>query len=375
MKVKIIVFILVLGLSGYYTVAQQNTQGLVASINQALAGSLQEITFTYTLDDEKLTSGGEIRFEYPVAYAETEFLFWSRPQFQEPDLLGYVSGESSTGAGVDVVTYGIAGGIFQCTLKEGELTKGDRLLVHYKGLVQSMARDFTVRAQVRSGHDAEWQHVSQPPKINILPQEGQTLILTSLADLKIDLAVVVLDKFGNLATSYNGTVIFQSTDTKATLPEPYTFTEKDNGKHIFKNVKYRSSGFQKITIETSNAMESRRTYATTGTRIYIDFTVNGYPMGSEIKSTNATEIAGKVAGTNKLETVEVTKYENGEYRTIYSSSPGSGIAEFQFEDKNFDSDCMYYLRVSQVNEVPDRLWAFPTNEMAWSSPIWVEFKK
>ena len=123
------------------------------------------------------------------------------------------------------------------------------------------------------------------------------------------------------------------------------------------------------------AMESRRTYATTGTRIYVDFKVNGHPMGSEIKSMNSPVITGKIGGTNKLETIEIVKYENGEYSTIYSTSPDSETMEFSIEDKNFDSDCFYYLRVYQVSEVPGRLWTYPTNEMAWSSPIWVEFKE
>ena len=120
--------------------AQQHPQNLEASIDRATAGSLQEITYTYTVHDERITRGGGIRFEYPVAYAETEFLFWSRPQTEDPDLLGYVEGEATGGAEVAVVTYGIAGGIFQCTLKDGELKVGDQLRVRYRGLVQSLAR-------------------------------------------------------------------------------------------------------------------------------------------------------------------------------------------------------------------------------------------
>ena len=98
-------------------------------------------------------------------------------------------------------------------------------------------------------------------------------------------------------------------------------------------------------------------------------------MGSEIKAKNVSAITGKIGGTNTLEAVQVVKYENGEYSIIYNNSPDSEIVEFQIEDQNFNSDCFYYLRVSQVSEVPGRLWTFPTNEMAWSSPIWVEFTK
>jgi hypothetical protein len=663
MKINHAVFALVFCLVADYTSAQQNHQKLEASIERAIAGSLQEITYTYTVGDEKITRGGGIRFEYPVAYAETEFLFWSRPQTEEPELLGHVSAKASTGAELAVVTYGIAGGIFQCTLKDGELKKGDELNIRYKGLAQSLARDFIVRAETRESQNDSWQKVSNPPIIKILPHTGNTLILTSPADLSIgetfDLAVVILDKFGNLASDYRGSIIFQSSDKNALLPKPYSFTESDGGIHVFQKVAYNSPGFQKIEVETADnletsthysyisqtetefkryfgdthfhtgtgtlntgffgiepgtdddqnrdvnmlsledfqklnsggdhrgnfttqqeayayakdvtrldfasasehdvslfdqkawdlsqsladafyqpgkfttffayewtpgimhhiilykekglsvfdhrahpdlpslwtafdkqgkpvlciphvtwnfedhtiwdhinntyrrlgeiyslwngrfliqpgdepqrfelgkdnkwsyqyawhkghkigvigstdnhlsqpgvnnytiytqhagglavtlskennrdqlweALENRRTYATTGTRIYLDFTINGHPMGSEITSENVPVIAAKVGGTNKLEAVQVVKYSNGEYSIIYNNAPDSEIAEYQFEDQDFDSDSFYYLRVTQVSEVPGRLWTYPTNDMAWSSPIWVEFEK
>ena len=663
MRIKTFTFSMIFGILSLSAAAQNNLPKLEVSIDMAIAGSLQEITFTYTVGVEKIIQGGGIRMEYPVAYAETEFLYWNRPQTQESGLLGYVSGETSSGVEVLLSSYGIAGGIFQCTLKEGELKKGEKIYVRYKGLVQSLARDFMVRAQVRTGTGENWYDVENPPQIKILPQEGETVILTSPADLKIgqtfDLSVVVLDKFGNLATGFQGNISFESTDKNASMPDPYTFTEDDGGRHIFKNLKYSSPGFQKITPKSSgglktsvhysyvseteagykryfgdthfhtgigtrnrgffgvepgmnnqenadvnmlsledfqklnsggdhrgnfttsreaynyardvtrldfasssehdvilfdqeawdlsqditddfyqagkfttfyayewtpgimhhiilykerglavfdrrahpdlpslwtafdlqekpvlciphvtwnfqdhtiwdhinntyrrlgeiyslwngryliqpgdepqrfelgkdnkwsyqhawheghkigvigstdnhlaqpgsnnytiytqhtgglavalseknnreqlwDALESRRTYATTGTRIYIEFTVNGSHMGSEITSMNAPEISAKVGGTNKLETIEVVKYEDGVYSTVYRGSPDAETTEFSIEDKDFKSDCFYYLRVSQVSEVPGRLWTFPTNEMAWSSPVWVEFTK
>ena len=654
---------LIFGISAGHTADGESTSGLEVSVDEVLAGSLQEITFTYTLGEERMLQGGGIRIEYPVAYAETEFLYWSRPQTSESGLLGYVSGESSTGDKVKLSSYGIAGGIFQCTLKEGELKRGDKLFVKYRGLVQSLARDFTIRAQVRSSHGDNWQDVEDPPRIKILPQAGETIILTSPADLKpgqaFELSAVIIDKFGNLATGYRGSIFFQSTDNTASLPGPYTFTRQDSGRKVFEKVIFNQEGFQKIMVETGEglntsvhyshisdsgkgrrrffgdthfhtgtgtrnrgffgvepevsgpggadvntlsledfqklnsggdhrgnfttsreayyyardvarldfasssehdvtlfdheawelsqnitetfyqpgkfttffayewtpgilhniilykerglsvfdrrafpelpllweafdmqakpvlciphvtwnfedhtiwehinntyrklgeiyslwngryliqpgdepqrfelgrdnkwsfqhawhkghkigiigstdnhlaqpgannytiytqhtgglavvlaeennreaiweALESRRTYATTGTRIYIDFTVSGHPMGSEIYLKDTPLLHGRVGGTNKLETIEVVKYENGEYRTIHRIFPEGETAEFSVEDENFDEDCFYYLRVFQVSEVPGRLWTYPTNEMAWTSPVWVKINK
>ncbi len=173
MSVKTFTFSLIFGILSYSAAAQKNLPKFEVSIDKAIAGSLQEITFTYTVGEEKIIHGGGIRMEYPVAYAETEFLYWNRPQTHESGLLGYVSGETSSGEEVLLSSYGIAGGIFQCTLKEGELKKGEKLYVRYKGLVQSLARDFMVRAQVRTGMGEDWHDVENPPRIKILPQAGE----------------------------------------------------------------------------------------------------------------------------------------------------------------------------------------------------------
>src|SRR5262249_8058234 len=45
--------------------------------------------------------------------------------------------------------------------------------------------------------------------------------------------VVALDRFGNVATNYDGTVHFTSSDPRAELPEDYQFTPEDEGAHIF----------------------------------------------------------------------------------------------------------------------------------------------
>ena len=77
-----------------------------------MAGSHQEITYTYTVSEEGIEPTGGIRFELPVAYGETEHYFFSKPQTTHPDGLGYVSASTSNGARVEMKTYGASGGIF-----------------------------------------------------------------------------------------------------------------------------------------------------------------------------------------------------------------------------------------------------------------------
>ncbi len=59
----------------------------------------------------------------------------------------------------------------------------------------------------------------------------------------------LFDPFGNPATGYRGTVRFTSTDSRATLPAEYRFTESDAGAHTFTaGVLLRTMGVQTVTV-------------------------------------------------------------------------------------------------------------------------------
>ncbi len=113
------------------------------------------------------------------------------------------------------------------------------------------------------------------------------------------------------------------------------------------------------------ALRARRTYATSGARIVVDFTLNGeYPMGSEAKLVPLTprEFHILVKGTAPLEQVEVISQG-----TTLASIPVSGDTDMDVEwtDPRRDApndNCYYYLRVRQSD-----------GHCAWGSPIWVDY--
>lgn len=109
--------------------------------------------------------------------------------------------------------------------------------------------------------------------------------------------------------------------------------------------------------EVHQALMNRRTYATSGARILLDFTVNGSSMGSEISVSNAPVLNVKVNGSNDIELVEIIRND----KTIYAVD-GDG-ADLQFTYTDYDApngENYYYVRVTQIDD-----------ELAWSSPIWV----
>jgi hypothetical protein len=66
--------------------------------------------------------------------------------------------------------------------------------------------------------------------------------------VRFSLTVKALDAYGNVVTSYTGTIHFSSTDTMATLPKSYTFTTADQGAHTFTGVVLRKKGYRHITV-------------------------------------------------------------------------------------------------------------------------------
>ena len=109
-----------------------------------------------------------------------------------------------------------------------------------------------------------------------------------------------------------------------------------------------------------DAMYERRCYATTGTRIVLDFRVNEARMGEVIPGFDGEDrfIEGEVIGTAPIEWIEVVHNDE----LIYGEG-GRDRRHFQFATDDCDAEGggFYRLRVFQTD-----------GEMAWSSPIWVD---
>jgi hypothetical protein len=98
------------------------------------------------------------------------------------------------------------------------------------------------------------------------PIDQLTASATSVATAgtAFSLTVRTIDRFGNTATGYTGTVSFTSSDPQATLPAPYTFVAADAGAHSFSGVVLRTPGVQRINV-VDNA---GRTAATGAINVY-----------------------------------------------------------------------------------------------------------
>lgn len=105
------------------------------------------------------------------------------------------------------------------------------------------------------------------------------------------------------------------------------------------------------------ALRNRRTYATTGARILLDFTVAGHPMGAAGKASQV-ECRVSVHACDDIQSVEIVR--DGE--VVSSHEPGSMDASIVWQDPvPTTEEHYYYVRVIQTD-----------GQMAWASPVWVQ---
>lgn len=114
------------------------------------------------------------------------------------------------------------------------------------------------------------------------------------------------------------------------------------------------------------ALRARRVYGTSGSRIILDFRVNGAMMGSVLKLSSPDdprEITVEVVGHKAIERIEVLKNN-----TAVFVKEGGGLASTLTlrDPEPAKKGDFYYVRVTQADD---------DKEKAWSSPIWIDWQK
>ncbi len=125
-----------------------------------------------------------------------------------------------------------------------------------------------------------------------------------------------------------------------------------------------------------DAIRNRRTYGTTGSRIYLEFVVNGEPMGGETTVAAAQPVAVRVEalGTGPLRWIHILRADLDRPQDGFSVVhqawfPGSSAPldfSFDWTDEAPPARAIYYVRVRQRDLVHGRV------AQAWSSPVWVK---
>jgi len=157
--------------------------------------------------------------------------------------------------------------------------------------------------------------VSSQTLVFVTPLAPNSLTMTSPSGLgaagtQSGVTVMALDIYGNVATSYTGTVHFSSSDAKADLPADYTFTASDQGRHNVLFV-FKTLGTQSLTVtDTANPAFTSTQSVSVVPGAPVAWVVTGLPAGptagaAQTFTLTALDAFGNVA-TNYLGTVHFT---------------------------------------------------------------------
>ena len=104
------------------------------------------------------------------------------------------------------------------------------------------------------------------------------------------------------------------------------------------------------------AIRDRRTFATTGARIILEFSVNGEPAGSLVTSPGDVDLRIVAHGCAPIERMDLIRGD----RCLISWSPGELDSSLGYTDTRPMRESAYYVRLRQTD-----------GEYAWSTPVWV----
>ena len=121
---------------------------------------------------------------------------------------------------------------------------------------------------------------------------------------------------------------------------------------------YAESFTRKAILDGINA---RRTLGATD-KIFAHFTCNGHPMGEVFETAEKPTIAFSVEGTADLKAVTVVRNEMNVQR--FTPESGAKLSKTFTDPAPIKGENRYYLRVEQKD-----------GNMAWTSPVWVTYKK
>ena len=110
-----------------------------------------------------------------------------------------------------------------------------------------------------------------------------------------------------------------------------------------------------------DALKKRHAYAATD-NIVLDFQAESggktYIMGDIFEASTAPKLKIRALGTDRIKQIVIVKNQ----QFVYTARPNTEEVTLEFLDRNFEPGSnYYYVRVLQNNE-----------QIAWSSPIWVE---
>jgi hypothetical protein len=202
------------------------------------------VTFTFTAVDQ---GTGRVMLVVPNVPVGTH---WAAPQITDNTQSGFVAVIGST-CNVAVPAAVSGDGPWTVTV-DFKCARGKSFSLVYGATAPSLAGAHAFATSVSTGR--EFLPVSTQPVVTVTAGPAAALDFAGLVDASAGTThaatLTARDAYGNVATSYRGTVGFASSDAQATLPGATSFGADDNGVRAV-NVTLGTAGAQTVTATDS----------------------------------------------------------------------------------------------------------------------------
>ena len=244
--------------------AQQLGTVALTPADPVVAGSRGTWTLTYTAGTLGLDDGAAL------LVAVRQIADWGPPQTSDPAGANYLSATTSAGATLQVAASPRAyirpwrQGVI-VTVTDGHLAPGDTITLVLgdrtgggPGLLMQTfpERHFAFRVLVDCFGSGDYRRLARPPALTIVAGPAARLVAVGPATARTGtptwLLVRALDRWGNPAPTYRGTVTFAG-PPGATLPTPYQFQAADRGYHRFDGIVFATSATARLTVADAAA--------------------------------------------------------------------------------------------------------------------------
>lgn len=229
--------------------------------SETTVGRYLDYRIVFQLGPSGIAEGGSIRIDLPTAttfHGLHQIVNWSKPQKDDPFGDGFVTVYPTDKLDIDIITFKHS--------KSGNLSYGIKIvasqeLLPLKAIIvlytHSRAQWIPQVAYFPIYTDADGdglsKRISKVPAIRVMGGSAQGIRATIPSILGVgeefDLKVAILDGLGFRASSYAGSITFESTGTLHNLPDSYTFSEQDHSVHVFPGVSFQTPGIFTVTVK------------------------------------------------------------------------------------------------------------------------------
>jgi len=229
-------------------------------------GSRGTWTITYVVGPDSIGEGGGVVAHLPI------FWEWAEPQMATPEVPGY-STVSCSRSDLRIESHAVGPHHYiRSTVAEGSLFPGDTLRFIYGDTKDSAFPNAQARADLYSERGQEFLvkvdgdgdgffvEIERSPRLDIVAGPAADLRIHVKGEAQLNdttyVTVAALDRFGNRAVGYRGTIRFSHRWDVHGAPTSYTMTAEDRGARAFP-IRFASPGFSTLgVVEEGGTMKA-----------------------------------------------------------------------------------------------------------------------